>query len=434
MVKSISRRSVLGGVAGLTASALVSKAFAATQDVGNTLHAPDLTPDALASHEGFWDDVAKQYDVTPNITNLENGYWGIMSRPVQAVHHEMLAMINRDNTHYARQHYAKAEADVLACLAEFLNVGADELLFTRGASESLQLLIGGYNGLSPGDGVLLADLDYPAMKTAMRWLKDRRSADVIEIDLPEPASFDGFVAAYAAAFDANPHIKLCLLTHLNNHTGAIHPVRAIADMARTRGIDCIVDAAHSVGQVDFDLSEQGADFVGINLHKWIGAPIGNGLAYVRRGRVPDIDTFMGVPGSNSDIRNLLYTGTTSFAARLTIPAALAFHQSIGTANKEARLRYLRNIWVGAVRDLDAVDVLTPDDPRMVAALTSFRLRGMTSTKDNNALAARLRDEFGILTVRRTSPARGDCIRITPSIYNAPADSRKLADALRVIAG
>lgn len=419
MVNSFSRRSVLGGVilggAGLTAGAFASRAFAAADGAGSAIQLPDMTHGALSTNEGFWAEVAQQYDVTPNITNLENGYWGIMSRPVQAAHTEMLAMINRDNTHYARQHYGKAEGEVLARLAEFLNVRTDELLFTRGASESLQLLIAGYNKLSPGDGVLLADLDYPAMKTAMRWLKDRRGADVIEIDLPEPASFDGFIAAYEAAFDANPHIKLCLLTHLNNHTGAIHPVREIADMARARGIDCIVDAAHSVGQVDFELSELGADFVGINLHKWIGAPIGNGLVYVSRGRVKDIDTFMGEPGANDDIRNLLYTGTTSFAARLTIPAALAFHESIGTANKEARLRYLRNLWVDEVRDLDAVQVLTPDDSRMVAALTSFRLRGVTSTQDNNALAARLRDEFGVLSVRRTSPAAGDCIRITPSI-------------------
>jgi len=215
------------------------------------------------------------------------------------------------------------------------------------------------------------------MKTPILCLIDRRGAYVIEINLPEPAGFDGFIAAYEASFDSNPHIKLCLLTHLNNHTGAIHPVREIADMARARGIDCIVDAAHSVGQLDFELSELGADFVGINLHKWIGAPIGNGLAYVRRGRVKDIDTFMGEPGANEDIRNLLYTGTTCFAARLTIPAALAFHESIGTANKEARLRYLRNLWVDEVRDLDGIHVLTPDDPRMVAALTSFRLRGVT---------------------------------------------------------
>jgi selenocysteine lyase/cysteine desulfurase len=433
-----SRRNFLRGAGAAASIGMLSYADLAFSDMamaaGDVITSSDAASSDLAHDEVYWRSIAAQYDVTADIANLENGYWGIMARPVQAVYRQMNEMVNRDNTFYERANDSRDEDRIMVRLADFLGVMPDELMMTRGATESLQLLIGGYNKLSPGDGVLYADLDYPAMKNAMRWLQKARGVEVINIDLPEPASREGFIGAYREAFDAHPHIKLVLLTHLNNLTGTIHPIAEIAGLARERGIDIILDAAHSVGQVALEIAGLGCDFIGINLHKWVGAPIGSGLIYIRRGRVPDIDPAMDATPPSDNIHNLVHTGTSNFAGRLSIPAALEFHESIGAANKEARLRYLRTLWVDAVREVDNIEILTPDDPTMYAALTSFRIRGRVTTADNNAIAARLRDEFGILTVRRTGPAKGDCVRVTPSIYNSPDDVLKLADALRVIAG
>ena len=119
---------------------------------------------------------------------------------------------------------------------------------------------------------------------------------------------------------------------------------------------------------------------------------------------------------------------------MTIPAAIAFHNKIGTAAKEARLRYLRNLWVEPVRRMKGLIVLTPDDPKMVAALTSFRLDGVTSTSANEAVVKQLAERYGVLTVRRTGPAVGDCIRVTPSVYTSADDVMKLVNALRSIIG
>jgi selenocysteine lyase/cysteine desulfurase len=141
---------------------------------------------------------------------------------------------------------------------------------------------------------------------------------------------------------------------------------------------------------------------------------------------------MGKSAAAADSDGRIDTGTLNFAAHMTIPAAIAFHNKIGTAAKEARLRYLRNLWVEPARKMKGLTVLTPDDPKMVAALTSFRLDGVTSTSANDSIVKQLVEKFGVLTVRRTGPAAGDCIRVTPSVYTSADDVMKLVNALRSI--
>ena len=426
----ISRRGFLtaGGSLGLLAVSAVVPASAAP------LARPPKTATELARDEGFWSTVAAQYEVTDRITNLENGYWGIMAAPVRQTYKSLSDRVNRENTWFARRRLTETLDGVRARVAEFLGVGDDEIVVTRGATETLQALIAGYNKLKPGDTVLYADLDYSEMKNAMRWLAERRGVNVVKINFPEPASRPAVIDMYARAFEENPGLKMMLMTHLNNWTGLISPVAEVAEMARARGIDIILDAAHSVGQVDFNMADLGCDFIGVNLHKWVGAPIGCGVMYIRRKRIADIDTYLGKTPGSPDIAARIDTGTANWAAYMTIPAALDFHNSIGTANKQARLRYLRDLWVGEMRGRRGIDVLTPDDADMVAGLTSFRLNGERTTEGNNALVRRLADDFGVLTVRRTGPAAGDCIRVTPAVYNTPADVMKLVAALKTMAG
>jgi selenocysteine lyase/cysteine desulfurase len=226
---------------------------------------------------------------------------------------------------------------------------------------------------------------------------------------------------------------MVLLTHLSHRTGLILPVAEIATMARGRGIDAVVDSAHAVGQVDFKLPDLKSDFIGVNLHKWIGAPLGVGAAYIRRERISAIDSDPAERPDGIDIRSRIHPGTPDYAAQLTVPDALAFQATIGGARKEARLRALRDRWVNAVRDLPQVQIMTPDDPRTYCAITSFRLRGRTSHDDNVALAKRLLDQHRIFTVHRDGPASGACIRVTPALATRMSDMDQLAAAIRSIA-
>ena len=426
------RRTVLKGL--LAAAAATGAAPSLAQAAGLP-PAPSGDAAAIARDANYWAKIQASYAVNPDIINLENGYWGLMAEPVRREYLRLTDMVNRDNSFYAR---VKSGADfetVRQAVAAAVGAAPEEIAITRGATEALQLLIGGYNKLKPGDAVMYADLDYDSMQYAMNWLKERRGVEVVKFDLPEPASRQAVLDAYEKALGANPKVRLLLLTHISHRTGLVVPIAEVARMAKARGIDVIVDAAHSWGQIDFSVRDLGADFVGFNLHKWIGAPVGVGFLYIAKNRIADIDRDKGDEDfAADDVRSRVHTGTVNFASVLAIPAALAFHQEIGAKAKGARLRYLRDLWVSRARAMRTLEILTPDEPGMYGALTSFRLAGKVSKADNDAIVATLRDTHKILTVRRAGVAKGQCIRVTPSLYTRDEDLERFVVALAAITG
>lgn len=194
-------------------------------------------------------------------------------------------------------------------------------------------------------------------------------------------------------------------------------MREIVRMDRQRDVDVIVDIAQSRGQLDLRIPDLETDFVGVNLNKWVGAPLGTGFLYIRLSRLQDIGIQLGSrehPGS--DILSRVASGTVDAAAFMIIPAALRFHAQVPLAERSVRLRILRDHWVHQQRDHAAVEVVTPDEAGSYGTVTSLRLRGRTSFEANVELVGRLADEHGIFTVARDGPLGGSCIRITPSYF------------------
>ncbi|MFZ6644094.1 aminotransferase class V-fold PLP-dependent enzyme [Undibacterium sp. TJN25] len=415
-------------------AAITSGLSSAPVPVSAAMPAPPagVSPEALAQNRQYWASVAAQYDMDDRVVLLDNGFWGSMARPVLEAYQDHTAKVNRGNSWYARTDFPGDYKAALQRTAAALGVSPDEIVFTRGATEALQALISGYRHLGSGDTVLYADVDYDSMIDAMRWLKQRRGVDVATINLPEPATHESVIACYAKALDQHPRLKLLLLTHVNHRNGMVLPVAQIASMARARGVDVIVDTAHGFGQLDMRIPDLQADFVGINLHKWIGAPVGVGAVYIKRGRVQDIDPYMGQPESNS-IYPRVHTGTANFAAFMTLPLALELHGQVGVANKQARLRLLRNRWVEPARKIAGIEILASSDPQLTSAIASFRLKGRTSLAENIALSKRLLEEHGIFTVYRDGLASGSCVRVTPSVFTPESDMDKLVVALHKIA-
>jgi isopenicillin-N epimerase len=393
------------------------------------------TPDQVARDEAFWQRVASHYQISRAVTNLENGYWGVMAQPVLAAYQANIDRVNTEGVSYIRSAYVRDLDAARARVAAALGADVGEVAFTRGATEAMQVLIGGYNRLKAGDAVLYADLDYPGMQYAMNWLASRRGVRVARFVIPEPATRQNVLGAYAAALDANPDVRMTLVTHCSHKTGLVVPVAEIVALARARNVDVLVDAAHSWGQLELTVGSLGADFVGFTLQKWIAGPVGLGAVYIRKNRLAAIDPMMGDEDNPRDsVLSRVHSGTVNFAAALTAPAALDFHDRIGPANKAARLRYLRDRWVTAVRGLRGVQILTPDDRDLAAGITSFRLNGGVTSDQNQRLIETLRAGYGLLTARRTGIARGDCVRVTPAVYNSAADVDRLAAAIKELAG
>ena len=388
---------------------------------------PDNT--RRARDESFWRTFADRYDVQPGPINLENGYFGRMSRTVVEEYQRNIELINRSNSVYVRQRFEASDGlKIRARVAGLIGVPADAVALTRNASDGLQSLIRNYNRLQPGDQVLVCDLEYDTVKGAMRWLARHRGVEVIEIEHRHPASFDSLLTTYREAFERYPRLKLMALTHVTHRTGLVMPVQAIAAAAREHGIDVILDGAHALGQLAFDLEELGIAFAAYNLHKWIGAPLTLGFLYIAPERLGDIDPDMGeMHFPITDIRARTPYSTPNIPALLTLPLVLEEHWAMGgAAAKGARLNYLRNLWVRAARELPGIEVLTPDDPRLYCGITSMRF---TAHNDQQSMVERLLNDYNLFTVVRSGAACGPCIRITPGLTTTAADMAQLITAL-----
>jgi selenocysteine lyase/cysteine desulfurase len=378
--------------------------------------------------ETYWSGIAAQYDVSPERINLENGFFGVPSRPVLDAMRRYEEQVNRDGTYFMRIDYPRRLEAVKQALAEFTGVSPEELLITRNVTEAMNILLQGY-GFRPGDEVIHSDHEYESVLEMLEMTEARRGIRLARVELPlDPQSDEDIVALYERAI--TPKTRAIVLTHVLHRVGQILPVAKIAHMARSRSVDVIVDAAHSFAQLDYRFPDLHSDFVAVNLHKWLGAPLGTGLLYIRQARIPDIARLYGESVcAESDIRKLARVGTTPPAPVLAIADAIAFHNAVGSRNKEARLRYLKDYWVDAAKRMPHVEMLTPSDSRRSCAIAAFRIHGMASRE----VADRLLREDGIFSVAVGWNGQ-EGVRITPHLYNTPAHLDRLISALRKLGG
>lgn len=325
---------------------------------------------------------------------------------------------------------AQAFDEARTGVAGLLGCAADEVALCASGTDALTALIANYRPLAAGESVIYADVDYDEMQYAMDWLAASRGATVVRFALPEPATTANVLAAYDAVLKRATRPKLLLLTHLSNRHGLVPPVAEIVRLARTRGVDVILDSAQAIGHVPFTVADTGADFVGVSLHKWAGSPLGTGAVYIRKQRLGDIAPYFGNRiHPENDVRARVSTGTADFAARLTIPAALALQQEIGLTTKYRHLVALRNYWVDRVRHLPGLQLVTPDEPGRFGAVSAFRLAGMRSWEDARRVQQRFVEKYRVLAVAKQGLAGGPVIRVTPGLYTRTADLDRLVAAI-----
>lgn len=387
----------------------------------------DFNDNGAADDEKYWTRIAKKYySVSKDYTNLENGYYGIQPKPVLQAFYKNIIHANAEGARFARKVYPELSVTIKKQLADFLDVSADEIIITRNATEALNIAIQGYP-FKTGDEVLVNQLDYFSMIEAFRLLEKRRGIKVNAFDMPLlPSTEDEIVELYSQLI--SDKTKVILLTHVSNINGLIVPVAKIAAMARQKRIDTITDSAHALGQVPFRLPDLGSDFVGMNLHKWIGNPIGAGVLYIKKERIKEMSVLFGdVNTAEENIGKLAHFGTTPFAVTMTIPDSIAFHKLMNVEKISRRLHYLKSIWINELQQNNAVEIVTPKD--MSCAIASFRVRD----KQVADVADYLFKQHKILTVSRALGNDG-CIRVTPSLYTSADDMGKFATAVKEYTG
>lgn len=381
-------------------------------------------------------DLPARYDVDRSIVNLDAAYYGAMTRTTTAAYRAHGDWVNRHNALFLRSVLPGASRDQrlqpnVDATAALIGAKASEVALCGGGTEALYGLIANYQRVSAGDAVLMADVDYDEMQHAMAYLEASRGVRVTRIAIPEPSSTANILAAYDAALRRDPRIRLVLLTHVSNRNGLVMPVRAIADMARARGADVILDAAQAVGLLPVDVDALGVDFMGFSLHKWVAAPLGTGGIYIRGSRLADISPWLGNHiHPDTDIRARVPTGTVDFAARLTVPHAIAEHHALGPARKLAHLVAMRGRWVAGVGDVAGVQIVHSPDSDRQAVIGAFRLPGQRNWADAQHAQKVMIAKHRVLVVAKQGLASGPVLRVTPALFNTDAEIDRLIGAVQ----
>lgn len=381
----------------------------------------------LASDNNFWMEIRKGYRLKPDYINLENGYYCIQPTEVLEAYVQHLREINLQGAYYMRTVQNENKKKVAERLAALAGCSSDELIITRNTTESLDMIIGGTQW-QVGDEAIMAEQDYGAMLDMFGQVSKRYGILNKIISIPtNPKTDEEIVALYENAI--SPKTKLIMVCHMINITGQILPVKKICDMAHTKGVKVMVDGAHAFAHLNFKIPDLNCDYYGCSLHKWLSAPLGAGLLYVKKEHIPNVwPLFAETEKNSNDISRLNHTGTIPVHTDLAIHNAIDYFEKLGADRKMQRLKYLQNYWRNAVKNVKNIVMYTPDDDARSCAIANVGIQNMNPAQ----MAEILLKKYGIYTVAIDGKGVKGC-RITPNVYTSLAELDILIKALKEMA-
>ena len=411
-----------GGAAALTLGTFFNPQN--TKHVVDELGKFNGSPTELATNESFWYRVQQAFTVDRSLINLNNG--GVSPSPdfVQEAMKKHLDFSNQAPVYNMWRILEPRREGVRQQLARMFGVDSEEIALTRNASESLQICQLGMD-LQPGDQVLTTTHDYPRMINTFKQRERREGIILKQFDLPVPAEDENEIVDL---FERNigPKTKMILMCHIVNLTGQILPVKKVVAMARKKGIPVLVDGAHAFAHFQFTHDDLDCDYYTTSLHKWLFAPHGTGLLYVKKDKISDLWPLMAAhENQNDDIRKFEEIGTHPAANYLAIGEAVTFHEGIGSERKEARLKYLNDLWINELIDDPKVTLHTSRNSSFACGIATVEVKG----KDPSELSSSLWKKHNII-VTPIKHHQFNGIRVTPNVYTTTEEIARFTDAMK----
>jgi selenocysteine lyase/cysteine desulfurase len=383
--------------------------------------------DVVARDEDFWFQIREAFTVDRTMINLNNGGVSPAPRIVMDTEIRYLEIENMNPTYYMWRILDPGLETCRRRLARTFGCDPEEIAITRNASEALETVQFGLD-LKAGDEVITTNQDYPRMIASWQQRERRDGIVLKQLKFPVPPPSLDFLAKLVE--DAiTPKTKVIHICHITNRTGQIFPVKKICQMGRARGIEVIIDGAHAFTHFPFQHVDLDCDYYGTSLHKWLLAPIGTGMLYVRKSKIPRIWPMMGADESlANDIRKFEQIGTHPASQRNAIAEALNFHESIGAERKAERLRYLRQRWSDELRKLPEVKILNSDDPAQSCGIGFISVENIQASK----LVGHLWNKYRIWTTSFDSPGEYQGLRITPNVYTTLEEIDTFTQAMKEV--
>lgn len=386
-----------------------------------------IATNTVATDEDFWQWVRMQYSINPNLINLNNGGVSPQPLPVQEAHIRYYRHANEGPSYFMWREIDKGREPLRRRLADLAGVTADEIAINRNSTEGLNSIIFGLN-LHAGDEIVLSKYDYPNMINAWKQRAKRDGIKLVWVDFEVPSTDENALTeAFTSAF--TDKTRLVHVTHMINWCGQLLPVRKIADAAHARGIEVLCDSAHTFCHIDYSIPDLGCDYWASSLHKWLGAPFGTGIMWIKKEKIKTIWALLSaVEPDGSDIRKFESLGTRSMAAEMAIDAAIDFHSLLGAERKEARLRYLKNYWLEQAAEIPGIQVYTPLADAFACAIGNVGIDGIKAEDIESKLMEKYRIHCVTIHWEKING-----VRITPNVYTSLHDLDLLVKGLREIA-
>ena len=362
------------------------------------------------SEENFWKSIRKDYLLKKDYVNLENGYYCFIPQPTLNKYLEHVKRINFEGSYYMRNQLDLDKRKTAERLSNLVNCDKDELAITRNTTESLDLIISGFPW-EKNDEAIFAIQDYGSMQEMFKLTAKRRGIVNKIISVPNhPKNDEEIVSLYEKQITKKT--KLIMVSHMINITGQILPVKKICEMAHSYNIDVLVDGAHCVGHIDVDIKDLNCDYYGSSLHKWLSAPLGTGLLFVKKEKISKIEPILaGHVHQRDNIMRLNHIGTHPVHSDLAINDAIDYLESIGIERKQNRLRYIQRYWSDKLRFKNNIIINTPIEIQRSCGIANIGVKNKTPDE----LSKILFNEYSIFTVAIDYANVKGC-RITPNIY------------------
>tara|TARA_B100000073_G_scaffold32089_2_gene24391 strand:+ start:78 stop:1340 length:1263 start_codon:yes stop_codon:yes gene_type:complete len=391
------------GVMTLSTPFLSYKGFDQSEDI-------DYSQRKSLSEENFWKSIRKDYLLKKDYVNLENGYYCFIPQPTLNKYLEHVKRINFEGSYYMRNQLDLDKRKTAERLSNLVNCDKDELAITRNTTESLDLIISGFPW-KKNDEAIFAMQDYGSMQEMFKLTAKRRGIVNKIISVPNhPKNDEEIVSLYEKQITKKT--KLIMVSHMINITGQILPVKKICEMAHSYNIDVLVDGAHCVGHIDVDIKDLNCDYYGSSLHKWLSAPLGTGLLFVKKEKISKIEPILaGHVHQRDNIMRLNHIGTHPVHSDLAINDAIDYLESIGIERKQNRLRYIQRYWSDKLRFKNNVIINTPTEIQRSCGIANIGVKNKTPDE----LSKILFNEYSIFTVAIDYANVKGC-RITPNIY------------------
>lgn len=429
-MNSPDRRSFIRHTAALLGSFVLHQNFASAFSIPeSSSYIPNLqAPGPDIPDDEFWRQIRLAFAASPNLINLNNG--GVSPTPRATL--DALDYYNRmcseAPSHFMWRVLDENREPLRRNLAELAGVSPDEIAINRNTTEALNTIIFGLN-LKAGDEVVLCKYDYPNMINAWKQREKRDGIRLVWVDPELPSENEDYlVNAYVSKFTAKT--KLVHITHIINWNGQILPARKIADRAHAQGIEVLVDAAHSFAVLDYKIPDLGCDYWGTSLHKFLCAPYGSGMMWIKKEKIPGIWPLLSNDKPDGDnIRKFESLGTRSFPIEMAIGYSLDLHNVIGSARKQQRLYFLKNYWMERVRDLPGIRFYTSMHPEWSCAIGNFGFDGKKASDLAGAMFAKWRIHTVGIEWEKVNG-----VRVTPNVYTTTEELDKLVVAIKELAG